>query len=59
MAQPLEQEQMQHIEVLDESVSHDIIHSLGESGIGLWVLLGFASIGFLTVFRKRIKAWLK
>jgi len=62
--QAVEQEQMQeqHTEVPDTpiSASHKTTHWLEDNtGIGLWILLGFAGIGFLTVFRKKIKEWLK
>jgi len=54
-------QQQVHIEVKPEkeSVQHDIMHFLQDNGIGLWLLLGFAGVGFLTIFRKKIKEWLK
>lgn len=50
----------QHTEVAPkESWQHNTMHFLQDNGVGFVILLGFAGIGFLTVFRKKIKAWLK
>ena len=57
----LEQEQMteQHTEVAGETWQHNTMHVLQDNGVGFIVLLGFAGIGILAVFRKKIKEWLK
>ena len=44
---------------LQDSMGHDIMHWLDNNGVGLWLLMGFAGIGVLTVFRKKIREWLK
>jgi len=49
-----------HTEVpKEDSWDHATMHWLKDNGIGLFVLLGFAGIGVLTVFRKKIKEWLR
>ncbi len=57
----LEQVQMteQHTEVKGETWQHSTMHVLQDNGVGFIVLLGFAGIGILAVFRKKIKEWLK
>jgi len=35
------------------------MHFLEDNGVGFIVLLGFAGVGVLAVFRKKIKEWLK
>ena len=52
------QEQEQHTEVAD-TWQHNTMHVLQDNGVGFIVLLGFAGIGILAVFRKKIKEWLK
>ena len=64
MAQPQQiklpaQNVAQHTEVVNDTWQHNTMHFLQDNGIGFIILLGFAGIGFLTVFRKKIKAWLK
>ena len=49
----------QHTEVPKDTWQHNTMHFLQDNGIGFLVLLGFAGVGVLTVFRKKIKAWLK
>jgi len=51
-------EQTQHVEVSTTHVGHNIVHTIMDSG-GLWWLLGFAVIGVATIFKGRIKQWLK
>ncbi len=45
--------------IKNDSISHTIVQKFHDNGIGAWIILSFAGIGFLTVFRKKIKAWLK
>ena len=49
----------QHTEVVKDTWQHNSMHFLEDNGIGFIVLLGFAGIGILAVFRKKIKEWLK
>ena len=50
----------QHTEVVvKETWQHNTMHVLQENGVGFIVLLGFAGVGVLAVFRKKIKEWLK
>ena len=42
----------------DEGMEHGLAHILLDYGIFWWVL-GFACLGALGIFRKKIKAWLK
>lgn len=42
-----------------ENWQHNSMHFLQDNGIGFLMLLGFAGIGVLAVFRKKIKEWLK
>ena len=50
----------QHTEVKkSENWQHNSMHFLQDNGIGFLMLLGFAGIGVLAVFRKKIKEWLK
>ncbi len=49
----------QHTEVVKDTWQHNSMHFLEDNGVGFIVLLGFAGIGILAVFRKKIKEWLK
>ena len=49
----------QHTEVVKDSWQHNTMHFLQDNGVGFLMLLGFAGIGVLAVFRKKIREWLK
>jgi len=49
----------QHTEVVKETWQHNTMHFLEDNGIGFLILLGFAGIGVLAVFREKIKKWLR
>ena len=50
---------VEHTEVVKDTWQHNSMHFLEDNGVGFIVLLGFAGIGILAVFRKKIKEWLK
>jgi len=56
-----EQETLPQTEVSDThlSLEHKGTHWLRDNaGITLWIIIGFAIIGVITVYRKKIKGWL-
>jgi len=50
---------VQNVSQVKDTWQHNTMHFLQDNGIGFLVLLGFAGVGVLTIFRKKIKAWLK